>query len=133
MTTQAPDRNLAMELVRTTEAAALAASNWVGRGDKEGADGAAVDAMRLILGTVQMTGTVIIGEGEKDEAPMLYNGEVVGDGSDPQVDIAVDPVEGTTLTATGRGGATSIIAVSEKGSMLDPGPIVYMEKIAVGP
>ena len=133
MTTQAPDRNLAMELVRTTEAAALAASNWVGRGDKEGADGAAVDAMRLILGTVRMTGTVIIGEGEKDEAPMLFNGEVVGDGSDPQVDIAVDPVEGTTLTATGRGGATSIIAVSEKGSMLDPGPIVYMEKIAVGP
>ena len=122
-----------MELVRTTEAAALAASDWVGRGDKEGADGAAVDAMRLIMGTVQMTGTVIIGEGEKDEAPMLYNGEVVGDGSDPQVDIAVDPVEGTTLTATGRGGATSIIAVSEKGSMFDPGPIVYMEKIAVGP
>ncbi|CAB4717683.1 unannotated protein [freshwater metagenome] len=133
MSKQAPDRNLAMELVRTTEAAALAASDWVGRGDKEGADGAAVDAMRLIMGTVQMTGTVIIGEGEKDEAPMLYNGEVVGDGSDPQVDIAVDPVEGTTLTATGRGGATSIIAVSEKGSMLDPGPIVYMEKIAVGP
>ncbi|HTO00174.1 MAG TPA: class II fructose-bisphosphatase [Microthrixaceae bacterium] len=133
MTTTAPDRNLAMELVRTTEAAALAASNWVGRGDKEGADGAAVDAMRLIMGTVQMTGTVIIGEGEKDEAPMLYNGEVVGDGSDPHVDIAVDPVEGTTLTATGRAGATSIIAVSEKGSMFDPGPIVYMEKIATGP
>ena len=133
MTKQAPDRNLAMELVRTTEAAALAAARWVGRGDKEGADGAAVDAMRLILGTVQMTGTVIIGEGEKDEAPMLYNGEVVGDGSDPRVDIAVDPVEGTTLTATGRGGATSIIAVAEQGSMLDPGPCVYMEKIAVGP
>ncbi len=122
-----------MELVRTTEAAALAASKWVGRGDKEGADGAAVDAMRLIMGTVQMTGTVIIGEGEKDEAPMLYNGEVVGDGSDPQVDIAVDPVEGTTLTATGRAGATSIIAVSEKGTMFNPGPIVYMEKIATGP
>jgi len=133
MTNQAPDRNLAMELVRTTEAAALAASAWVGRGDKEGADGAAVDAMRLIMGTVSMTGTVIIGEGEKDEAPMLYNGEVVGDGSNPRVDIAVDPVEGTTLTAMGRGGATSIIAVSEQGTMLDPGPCVYMEKIAVGP
>ena len=133
MTNQAPDRNLAMELVRTTEAAALAASAWVGRGDKEGADGAAVDAMRLIMGMVSMTGTVIIGEGEKDEAPMLYNGEVVGDGSNPRVDIAVDPVEGTTLTAMGRGGATSIIAVSEQGTMLDPGPCVYMEKIAVGP
>ena len=131
--TQAPDRNLAMELVRTTEAAALAASNWVGRGDKEGADGAAVDAMRLILGTVQMTGTVIIGEGEKDEAPMLYNGEVVGDGSDPQVDIAVDPIDGTTLTSLGRGGAIAVIAVSERGTMFDPGPCVYMEKIAVGP
>ena len=131
--TQAPDRNLAMELVRTTEAAALAASNWVGRGDKEGADGAAVDAMRLILGTVQMSGTVIIGEGEKDEAPMLYNGEVVGDGSDPQVDIAVDPIDGTTLTSKGRGGAVAVIAVSERGTMFDPGPCVYMEKIAVGP
>ena len=122
-----------MELVRTTEAAALAASNWVGRGDKEGADGAAVDAMRLILGTVQMSGTVIIGEGEKDEAPMLYNGEVVGDGSDPQVDIAVDPIDGTTLTSKGRGGAVAVIAVSERGTMFDPGPCVYMEKIAVGP
>lgn len=133
MTKQAPDRNLAMELVRTTEAAAVAASKWVGRGDKEAADGAAVDAMRLILGTVQMTGTVIIGEGEKDEAPMLYNGEVVGDGSDPQVDIAVDPIDGTTLTSKGRGGAVAVIAVSEKGTMFDPGPCVYMEKIAVGP
>jgi fructose-1,6-bisphosphatase II len=133
MTTQAPDRNLAMELVRTTEAAAVAASKWVGRGDKEAADGAAVDAMRLILGTVQMTGTVIIGEGEKDEAPMLYNGEVVGDGSDPQVDIAVDPIDGTTLTSKGRGGAVAVIAVSEQGTMFDPGPCVYMEKIAVGP
>ena len=131
--TQAPDRNLAMELVRTTEAAALAASKWVGRGAKESADGAAVDAMRLILGTVQMTGTVIIGEGEKDEAPMLYNGEVVGDGSDPHVDIAVDPIDGTTLTSKGRGGAVAVIAVSEKGTMFDPGPCVYMEKIAVGP
>lgn len=133
MSNTAPDRNLAMELVRTTEAAALAASRWVGRGDKEGADGAAVDAMRLIMGTVGMAGTVIIGEGEKDEAPMLYNGENVGDGTGPKVDIAVDPVEGTTLTANGRGGATSIIAVSEEGTMFDPGPIVYMEKIATGP
>jgi fructose-1,6-bisphosphatase II len=128
-----PDRNLALELVRTTEAAALAAAHWVGRGDKESADGAAVDAMRLILGTVRMTGTVIIGEGEKDEAPMLYNGEVVGDGSSPQVDIAVDPIDGTTLTSKGRGGAVAVIAVSEQGTMFDPGPCVYMEKIAVGP
>ena len=122
-----------MELVRTTEAAALAAAKWVGRGDKEGADGAAVDAMRLILGTVQMTGTVVIGEGEKDEAPMLYNGEVVGDGTPPEVDIAVDPIDGTTLTSKGRGGAVAVIAVSERGTMFDPGPCVYMEKIAVGP
>ena len=128
-----PDRNLALELVRTTEAAALAAAHWVGRGDKEAADGAAVDAMRLILGTVGMTGTVIIGEGEKDEAPMLYNGEVVGDGSMPNVDIAVDPIDGTTLTSKGRGGAVAVIAVSEQGTMFDPGPCVYMEKIAVGP
>ncbi len=128
-----PDRNLALELVRTTEAAAMASSRWVGRGDKEGADGAAVDAMRLILGTVAMNGTVIIGEGEKDEAPMLYNGEKVGDGTGPAVDIAVDPVDGTTLTAMGRGGAVAVIAVSEQGSMFDPGPCVYMEKIAVGP
>jgi fructose-1,6-bisphosphatase II len=133
MPNTAPDRNLAMELVRTTEAAALAASKWVGRGDKEGADGAAVDAMRLILGTVQMTGTVIIGEGEKDEAPMLYNGEVVGDGTPPNVDIAVDPIDGTTLTSKGRGGAVAVIAVSAEGTMFDPGPCVYMEKIAVGP
>jgi fructose-1,6-bisphosphatase II len=133
MTLKAPDRNLAMELVRTTEAAAVAASRWVGRGDKEAADGAAVDAMRLILGTVQMTGTVIIGEGEKDEAPMLYNGEVVGDGSEPRVDIAVDPIDGTTLTSKGRGGAVAVIAVSPEGTMFDPGPCVYMEKIAVGP
>ncbi len=133
MTNTAPDRNLAMELVRTTEAAALAAAKWVGRGDKEGADGAAVDAMRLILGTVSMTGTVIIGEGEKDEAPMLYNGEVVGDRTGAQVDIAVDPIDGTTLTSKGRGGAVAVIAVSEQGTMFDPGPCVYMEKIAVGP
>jgi fructose-1,6-bisphosphatase II len=130
---QVPTRNLAMELVRVTEAAALAASRWVGRGDKEGADGAAVDAMRLVLGTVPMDGVVIIGEGEKDEAPMLYNGERIGDGTPPQTDIAVDPIDGTTLTALGRGNAIAVIAVSERGSMYDPGPCVYMEKIAVGP
>jgi fructose-1,6-bisphosphatase II len=130
---QAPDRNLAMELVRVTEAAALAASRWMGRGDKEGADGAAVDAMRIILQTVPMDGIVVIGEGEKDEAPMLYNGERIGDGTPPQTDIAVDPIDGTTLTALGRGNALAVIAVSERGSMFDPGPCVYMEKIAVGP
>ena len=127
------DRNLALDLVRVTEAAAMAAGRWMGRGDKEGADGAAVDAMRLALGTVQMDGTVIIGEGEKDEAPMLYNGERIGDGSPPAVDIAVDPVDGTTLTAKGRGNAVAVIALSEQGTMFDPGPCVYMEKIAVGP
>jgi len=131
--TQAPDRNLAMELVRTTEAAALAAGHWVGRGAKDLADGAAVDAMRLILGTVQMTGTVVIGEGEKDDAPMLYNGERVGTGEGTEVDVAVDPIDGTTLTSKGRGGAVAVIAVSEKGTMFDPGPCFYMEKIAVGP
>lgn len=130
--TNAPDRNLAMELVRVTEAAAMAAAQWMGRGDKEGADGAAVDAMRLVLGTVSMDGIVVIGEGEKDEAPMLYNGEPIGDGQPPEVDIAVDPVEGTTLTAKGSGNAISVIALSERGSMFDPGPCVYMEKIAVG-
>jgi len=130
---QTPDRNLAMELVRVTEAAALAASRWMGRGDKEGADGAAVDAMRIVLETVPMDGIVVIGEGEKDEAPMLYNGERIGDGTPPETDIAVDPVEGTTLTALGRGNAISVIAVSERGTMFDPGPCVYMEKIAVGP
>jgi fructose-1,6-bisphosphatase II len=128
-----PDRNLALELTRTTEAAALAASRFVGRGDKDAADGAAVDAMRLILGTVSMRGTVIIGEGEKDEAPMLFNGEEVGDGTGAPVDIAVDPIDGTTLTAMGRGGAVAVIAVAEQGSMFDPGPCVYMEKMAVGP
>jgi fructose-1,6-bisphosphatase II len=132
-TKQVPDRNLAMELVRVTEAAALAASRWVGRGDKEGADGAAVDAMRVILESVPMDGIVVIGEGEKDEAPMLYNGERIGDGTPPQTDIAVDPVEGTSLTASGLGNAISVIAVSERGSMFDPGPCFYMEKIAVGP
>jgi fructose-1,6-bisphosphatase II len=130
---QVPDRNLAMELVRVTEAAALAASRWVGRGDKEGADGAAVDAMRVILESVPMDGIVVIGEGEKDEAPMLYNGERIGDGTPPQTDIAVDPVEGTSLTASGLGNAISVIAVSERGTMFDPGPCFYMEKIAVGP
>lgn len=131
--TQVPTRNLAMELVRVTEAAALAASRWVGRGDKEGADGAAVDAMRLVLGTVPMDGVVIIGEGEKDEAPMLYNGEEIGDGSPPHVDIAVDPLEGTRLCAQGRPGALAVIALAEKGAMFDPGPCVYMEKLAGGP
>jgi fructose-1,6-bisphosphatase II len=130
---QVPTRNLAMELVRVTEAAALAASRWMGRGDKEGADGAAVDAMRVVLQTVPMDGIVVIGEGEKDEAPMLYNGERIGDGSAPETDIAVDPVEGTTLTALGRGNAISVIALSERGTMFDPGPCVYMEKIATGP
>ncbi|MBW3668235.1 MAG: class II fructose-bisphosphatase [Actinobacteria bacterium] len=130
---QAPDRNLALELVRVTEAAALAASRWMGRGDKEGADGAAVDAMRIVLQSVPMDGIVVIGEGEKDEAPMLYNGENIGDGTPPMTDIAVDPIDGTTLTALGRSNALSVIAVSERGTMFDPGPCVYMEKIAVGP
>jgi len=129
---QAPDRNLAMELVRVTEAAAMAAARWMGRGDKEGADGAAVDAMRVVLGSVPMTGIVVIGEGEKDEAPMLYNGEEVGDGTSPLTDVAVDPVDGTTLLALGRSGALAVIAVGERGTMFDPGPCVYMEKLAVG-
>jgi fructose-1,6-bisphosphatase II len=133
MSRQQPDRNLALELVRVTEAAALAASRWMGRGDKEGADRAAVEAMRVVLGTVTMDGIVVIGEGEKDEAPMLYNGERLGDGSPPEVDIAVDPIDGTTLTALGRGNALSVIAMSERGTMFNPGPCVYMEKIAVGP
>jgi fructose-1,6-bisphosphatase II len=130
---QRPDRNLALELVRTTEAAALAASRWMGRGDKNGADGAAVDAMRVVLETVPMDGIVIIGEGEKDEAPMLFNGERIGDGTPMLTDIAVDPIDGTTLTSLGRGGAIAVIAVSERGTMFDPGPCVYMEKVAVGP
>jgi fructose-1,6-bisphosphatase II len=129
----APDRNLAMELVRVTEAAAMAAARWMGRGDKEGADGAAVDAMRIVLGGVPMDGVVVIGEGEKDEAPMLYNGEHVGDATPPSADVAVDPIDGTTPTALGRGGALSVIAVSERGTMFNPGPCVYMEKLAVGP
>ncbi|MDH3706850.1 MAG: class II fructose-bisphosphatase [Acidimicrobiia bacterium] len=130
---QEPDRNLALELVRVTEAAAMAASRWMGRGDKEGADGAAVDAMRVVLSTVSMDGMVVIGEGEKDEAPMLYNGEAIGNGAPPLTDIAVDPIDGTTLTSLGRGNAIAVIAVSERGSMFNPGPCVYMEKIAVGP
>src|SRR5882672_10055668 len=130
---QPPDRNLAMELMRATEAAALAAGRWMGRGDKNAADGAAVEAMRVVLSSVRMEGIVVIGEGEKDEAPMLYNGEQIGDGSPPSMDIAVDPVDGTTLTALGRGGAIAVIAMSERGTMFDPGPCVYMEKIAAGP
>ena len=130
--TTAPDRNLAMELVRVTEAAAMAAARWMGRGDKEGADGAAVDAMRVVLSTVAMDGIVVIGEGEKDEAPMLFNGERIGTGEPPETDIAVDPVDGTTLTAQGRGNAIAVIAVSERGTMFNPGPCVYMEKIAAG-
>jgi len=129
---QVPDRNMGLELVRVTEAAAMAAARWMGRGDKEGADGAAVDAMRVVLETVPMDGLVVIGEGGKDEAPMLYNGETIGDGSPPQTDIAVDPVEGTTLTSLGQENAISVIAVSERGTMFDPGPCYYMNKIAVG-
>jgi fructose-1,6-bisphosphatase II len=128
-----PDRNLALELVRVTEAGALAAARMVGRGDKEGADQAAVDAMRAMLDSVAMDGVVVIGEGEKDEAPMLFNGERIGDGSPPQVDIAVDPLEGTRLTALGMPNALSVIALAERGTMFDPGPCVYMEKIAGAP
>jgi fructose-1,6-bisphosphatase II len=129
---EAPDRNLAMDLARATEAAALAAGRWFGRGDKNGADGAAVDAMRLVLNTVPMEGIVVIGEGEKDEAPMLFNGETIGTGG-PQTDIAVDPIDGTTLTSLGRDNAISVIALAERGAMFDPGPCFYMDKIAVGP
>ena len=129
---QAPDRNLAMDLARATEAAALAAGRWFGRGDKNAADGAAVDAMRLVLNTVPMEGVVVIGEGEKDEAPMLFNGEEIGSGG-PACDIAVDPIDGTTLTSLGRDNAISVIAVAERGTMFDPGPCVYMDKIVVGP
>jgi fructose-1,6-bisphosphatase II len=130
---QAPDRNLALELVRVTEAAALAAARLIGRGDKEEADQAAVDGMRHQLRSISMDGVVVIGEGEKDEAPMLYNGEEIGDGTPPQVDVAVDPLEGTRLTAMGMPNALAVIALSERGSMFDPGPCVYMEKIAGGP
>jgi fructose-1,6-bisphosphatase II len=130
---QLPDRNLALELVRVTEAAALAAAPLVGMGDKEAADQAAVDGMRYMLQSVQMDGVVVIGEGEKDEAPMLYNGERIGDGSPPQVDIAVDPLEGTTLAAHGMPSALAVIALSSRGTMFDPGPCVYMEKMAGAP
>jgi len=122
-----------MDLVRVTEAGALAAARWLGRGDKDGADGAAVDAMRTMLSTVSMDGLVVIGEGEKDEAPMLYNGERVGNGDPPLVDIAVDPVDGTTLTAKGQPSALVLLAVAERGAMFDPGPCFYMEKICTGP
>jgi fructose-1,6-bisphosphatase II len=125
-----PDRNLALELVRTTEYAALACARWIGRGEKESADQAAVDAMRMMLDTVAMDGTVVIGEGEKDEAPMLYNGERIGDGSPPEVDIAVDPLEGTDLCAKGMPNAIATIAVADRGTMFDPGPCVYMLKMA---
>ena len=126
-----PDRNLALELVRVTEAAAIAAGRCMGRGDKELVDQAAVDAMRPVLNSVQMDGIVVIGEGEKDEAPMLYNGERVGDGTPPEVDFAVDPVDGTTLTAKSLPDAIAVVAVAERGTMFDPGPCVYMEKLAV--
>jgi fructose-1,6-bisphosphatase II len=130
---EVPDRNLALELVRVTESAALAAARWMGRGDKEAADQAAVDAMRLMLDTVPMDGIVVIGEGEKDHAPMLFNGEEIGNGEPPAVDVAVDPLEGTTLTSKGLNGALSVVALAERGTMFDPGPFVYMEKIAAGP
>src|SRR3982074_874843 len=128
-----PGHNLGMDLVRVTEAGALAAARWLGRGDKDGADGAAVDAMRTMLRTISMDGLVVIGEGEKDEAPMLYNGERVGNGEPPLVDVAVDPVDGTTLTAKGQPSALLLRAVAERGAMFDPGPCFYMEKISTGP
>jgi fructose-1,6-bisphosphatase II len=129
----APDRNLALELVRVTEAAALGAGRWIGRGDKESADQAAVDAMRHMLDTVEMDGVVVIGEGEKDKAPMLFNGESVGSGHGPDVDVAVDPLEGTRLTALGMPNAIAVIAVAERGTIFFPGAAVYMDKIACGP
>ncbi|WP_067476852.1 class II fructose-bisphosphatase [Actinomadura hibisca] len=129
----APDRNLAMELVRVTEAAALAAARWVGRGDKNGADGAAVNAMRQLINTVSMKGVVVIGEGEKDNAPMLYNGEEIGDGSGAECDVAVDPVDGTRLTALGMNNAIAVLAVAPRGSMYDPSAVFYMEKLVTGP
>jgi fructose-1,6-bisphosphatase II len=132
MSSTRPDRNLALELVRVTEAAAMGAGRWIGRGDKNAADQAAVDAMRAMLDTVSMTGVVVIGEGEKDEAPMLYNGEEVGEGGGPAVDVAVDPLEGTRLTALGQPNAIAVIAAAERGSLFYPGAAVYMDKIAVG-
>src|SRR3954451_4601663 len=130
---ESPDRNLALELVRVTEAAALAAARWVGRGDKEGADAVAVDAMRKMIATVQMRGVVVIGEGEKDNAPMLFNGEHVGDGTGPDCDVAVDPIDGTTLMSKGMPNAIAVLAVAERGAMYDPSAVFYMDKIAVGP
>ncbi len=130
---ETPDRNLALELVRVTEAAAMAAARWVGRGDKNGADGAAVNAMRALVSSVSMHGVVVIGEGEKDDAPMLYNGEEVGDGSGPEVDVAVDPIDGTTLCAKGMPNAIAVLAVSERGTMYDPSAVFYMEKLVTGP
>ena len=130
---EAPDRNLALELVRVTEAGAMAAGRWVGRGDKEGGDGAAVDAMRELVNSVSMRGVVVIGEGEKDHAPMLYNGEKVGNGDGPECDFAVDPVDGTTLMSKGMPNAISVLAVADRGSMFDPSAVFYMDKIAVGP
>jgi fructose-1,6-bisphosphatase II len=130
---EAPDRNLALELVRVTEAAAMAAGRWVGRGDKNGGDQAAVDAMRKLIGTVSMRGVVVIGEGEKDEAPMLFNGEEVGNGDGPECDVAVDPIDGTTLMSKGMPGSVAVLAVAERGAMFDPSAVFYMEKLAVGP
>ncbi len=130
---EAPDRNLALELVRVTEAAAMAAGRWVGRGDKNGADGAAVRAMRTLVSTVSMNGVVVIGEGEKDEAPMLFNGEPVGDGTGPECDIAVDPIDGTTLTAKGMTNAISVLAAADRGTMFDPSAVFYMDKLVTGP
>ncbi|MDP2287133.1 MAG: class II fructose-bisphosphatase [Actinomycetota bacterium] len=130
---EVPDRNLALELVRVTEAAAMAAARWVGRGDKNGADGAAVNAMRALIGSVAMNGVVVIGEGEKDDAPMLFNGERVGDGHGAEADVAVDPIDGTTLAANGMPNAISVIAVAERGAMYDPSAVFYMDKLVVGP
>ncbi len=130
---EAPDRNISLELVRVTEAAAMAAGRWVGRGDKNGGDGAAVDAMRTLIGTVSMKGVVVIGEGEKDEAPMLFNGEAVGDGNGPECDVAVDPIDGTTLMAKGMPNAIAVMAVAERGTMYDPSSVFYMEKLVTGP
>jgi fructose-1,6-bisphosphatase II len=132
-TPQELDRNLALDLVRVTEAAAMAAGRWVGRGDKEGGDGAAVDAMRRLINSLPMRGVVVIGEGEKDNAPMLFNGEEVGDGTGPPVDVAVDPIDGTTLMSKGMPNALAVLAVAERGAMFDPSAVFYMEKLAVGP
>ncbi|QYJ02609.1 class II fructose-bisphosphatase [Nocardioides panacisoli] len=129
----APDRNLALELVRVTEAAAMAAGRWVGRGEKNGADGVAVEAMRVMISSIGMRGTVVIGEGEKDEAPMLFNGEAVGDGTGAECDVAVDPIDGTTLTAKGMNNAVAVLAVSPRGTMYDPSAVFYMEKLVTGP